>query len=76
MYQQLTLNIKREEEISEEDLWDFDNFNWLKGNPANLRIFFTEAMPRLNKMMVRYPKDRERLRRLKEDCYRRLRINK
>lgn len=43
MYQQLTLNIKREEEISEEDLWDFDNFNWLKGNPANLRIFFTSS---------------------------------
>ena len=68
--EQLTLDIKREEEIP--DLWEFDNFDWLTGNPDNLKEFFTEAIPRLEKMIVEYPRYADRYKKLKEDCVKRL----
>lgn len=70
----LGLKIKNETEIDEKDLWNFDNFDWLKGNPDNLIVFFTKAIPRIDRLMIEYPKDKVRLKKLKDDCRRRLKI--
>ena len=67
----LDLKIKHETEIDEIDLWDFDNFDWLKGNRDCLREFFTDAIPRMEKLILENP-GQIRYRKLKIDCRRRL----
>ena len=64
--EQLSFDI--EEKI---DLWDFENFDWLKGNSENLRVFFTKTISRLEKIIAENPQI-ERYRKLKADCVRRL----
>ena len=70
--EQLSLEIKREQEFTEEDSWDFDNFDWLKGDPDSLRIFFAKAIPRLKKLIIEYPRYKDRYKKLLEDCHKRL----
>ena len=48
--EQLSFNI--EEKI---DLWGFENFDWLKGNSENLRVFFTKTISRLEKIIAENP---------------------
>jgi len=67
--EQLALDIKREEEV---DPWEFDNFDWLTGNSDNLILFFAKAMPRLQGMIEKDPQNKERLKKLKADCRKRL----
>ena len=67
--EQLSFNI--EEKI---DLWGFENFDWLKGNSENLRVFFTKTISRLEKIIAENPQI-ERYRKLKADCVRRLNNN-
>ena len=66
--EQLSFNI--EEKI---DLWGFENFDWLKGNPENLKVYFTEAISRLEKMIAENPQIK-RYKKLKADCVKRLNI--
>ena len=66
--EQLSFNI--DEKI---DLWDFENFDWLKGNSESLKVYFTEATPRLEKMIAENPQV-ERYGKLKADCIKRLNI--
>ena len=66
--EQLRFNI--EEKI---DLWGFENFDWLKGNSENLKIIFTKAIPRLEKMINENPQI-ERYKKLKADCIKRLKL--
>lgn len=68
--EQLSFNI--EEKI---DLWGFENFDWLKGNPENLKVYFTEAIPRLEMMIDKDPQV-ERYGKLKADCIKRLKLIK
>ena len=70
--EQLSFEIKRDEEV---DLWDFDNFNWLTGSAENMRIFFTKAIPRLEKMIAEDPQIKRYVK-LKADCVRRLKLIK
>ncbi len=56
MYQQLKLDL--EEKIT----YDFENYDWLIGNPVSLKIFFIEELKRIDLK----PKARS-------DCLKRLR---
>ena len=49
---QLNLFIQRHDlDLTDEEIFGgMEDFDWLDGNPANLRIFFEEAVPRLREI--------------------------
>lgn len=56
-YEQLKFNIKRNEIIEK---YSFENYDWLKGNPRNLIIFFEQEInsnPE-DKKLIKYCKKR------------------
>ena len=53
------------------DLWNFKNWDWLKGDPYSLRIWFKDTIKRLNELMKKEGK-KERYVRLKIDAEKRL----
>lgn len=65
-YLQLKFNIKREEIIEK---YSFENYDWLKGNPRNLIIFFEEEInsnPK-DKKLIKYCLERIEIEEKKEN---------